>query len=169
VAFSNITDEIALFDRKIERVMQLDGGDFIRDMRHLLVENWLKNPRINPYIREMLVTRRRALTEFLEAIRPLRSAMVSLMDALLEEYSTLREDGEVGQRLANKSRLSTRKLRPRSSHQPPTRRLVRLPREAPSRLPEEGCKLQPMLLPLFTRVPTRRVLGNRRPGSLNAG
>jgi hypothetical protein len=102
VPFTNITEEIDLFDRKVERVLKLDGADFVRDMRHLLVESWLKNPRINPYVREMLVTRQRAMDDFLQAIRPLRGAMKSLMEALLEEYPILREDGDAGRRLVER-------------------------------------------------------------------
>lgn len=100
--FTDIIGEIDLFDRRFERVTQLGGAEYVRDMRHLLVEGWLKNARINPYVREMLVVRRRAMDDFLEAIKPLRGAMASLMDTLLEEYPTLREEGDAGRRIAKR-------------------------------------------------------------------
>lgn len=95
-----VPEQMALFDRKVERLQTLPEREFVRELRHLVVEGWLKNVRINPYVKEMLATRHEALAGFREELRPVRRDLISLRQDLVNHRPETADDGEIGQEIS---------------------------------------------------------------------
>ena len=64
-----------------------------------MIESWLKNLRVSPYVREMLSTRQRALSGFEERLQPIRSGLISLKEDLVNERPETADEGAIGQKL----------------------------------------------------------------------
>ncbi len=48
------SDFVSLFEPTIERVLQAKGADFLRELLHLVVEGWLRNGRVAPFVGDMV-------------------------------------------------------------------------------------------------------------------
>jgi len=44
------SDFASLFEPTIERVPRAEGADFLRALLHLVVERWLRNGRVAPFM-----------------------------------------------------------------------------------------------------------------------
>jgi hypothetical protein len=64
----DLSDLADLFDRRVERVLNVEGADFVRELRFLLVEDWLKNSRVRPFVKEMVTARKRRREEYLYSL-----------------------------------------------------------------------------------------------------
>lgn len=98
----DVSDLVAVFDRKVERILALEGAEFVLEMRRLLVEDWLKNPRVRPYLEEMVRDHERALRVLADGLRPLRQDMATFKERLLHEHPEAEDGGEVGVALATR-------------------------------------------------------------------
>ena len=48
------SDFVSLFEPTIERVLRAEGADFLRELLHLVVEGWLRNGRVAPFVGDMV-------------------------------------------------------------------------------------------------------------------
>jgi hypothetical protein len=83
------SDLVPLFEPTVARVLRAEGADFLRELSHLVVEGWLKNGRVEPFVREMVAECARRRGEFLVALRRDRREELRL---LKEEMLSLHPD-----------------------------------------------------------------------------
>ena len=62
-------DLVPLLGPTVERVRTAEGADFVRELRHLVVEGWLRNGRVEPFLRAMIAERAQRRQAFLARLR----------------------------------------------------------------------------------------------------
>ncbi len=88
-------DLTPLFEPKVRRVLELNGADFLRELRQLLVEDWLRNSRVEPFIREMVSVRKRRREEYQHRLKEVsRSELKVVKEAMLYIHPELGDGGE---------------------------------------------------------------------------
>lgn len=80
------------FDRDVERVGRLDGGDFLLAMRNL-ARRWREEPRLGAEVRRMELSYERRADRFREQMARLRPALVELAELMVREHPEVRDGG----------------------------------------------------------------------------
>jgi hypothetical protein len=84
------SDLVALFEPTVERVLRAEGADFVRELSHLVVEGWLGNARVEPFVREMVAECARRRGEFLARLRrEQREQLLALKEEMLAVHPEL--------------------------------------------------------------------------------
>jgi hypothetical protein len=80
------------FDRDVERVRRLGGGDFLLAMRNL-ARRWREDPRLGAEVRRMELSYERRAGRFREQMARLRPALVELAELMVREHPEVRDGG----------------------------------------------------------------------------
>jgi hypothetical protein len=84
------SDLVPLLQPTVERVQRTEGTDFLRELAHLVVEEWLRNARVAPFVREMIIESARRRREFLRRLRrEQRETLAVVKEAMLSEHPKL--------------------------------------------------------------------------------
>lgn len=96
-AFLEITEgtrsrRLQEFDREVERIGRLDGGDFLLAMRNL-ARRWREDPRLGAEVRRMERDYELRACLFRERLAQLRPALVELAELMLRAHPEVRDGG----------------------------------------------------------------------------
>jgi hypothetical protein len=73
-------DLVSLFGPTIERILRAEGVDFLRELSHLVVEGWLRNGRIAPFVGDMVNESARRRGWYLDRLRREHRELLALSD-----------------------------------------------------------------------------------------
>jgi hypothetical protein len=83
-------DLVPLLQPTFERVLRAEGANFLRELSHFVVEGWLRNGRVEPFVRGMIAECARRRGEFLRRLRlENREVLRTIEEAMLLEHPEL--------------------------------------------------------------------------------
>lgn len=86
---------VSLFEPTVGRVLQADGADFVRELSHLVVEDWLRNGRVEPFVGDMIEECATRRADFLARLRrEHREVLRAVEGAMLSEHPELTDPDE---------------------------------------------------------------------------
>jgi hypothetical protein len=89
------SDLVPLFGPTVERVLRAEGADFLRQLSHLVVEGWLRNARVAPFVGDMIKECARRRANYLSRLRrEHRELLRATKEGMLLAHPELADSGE---------------------------------------------------------------------------